>query len=72
MPRLDRRRLVGPRHRGHRPPDRTRNLWDRVEATHQAWEEHDGPSRDRFGLTITADGQTLWVDTPEAAIPSAN
>lgn len=45
-----------------------RNLWDQVEAAHQVWEEHDGPGRDRFGLTVTADGQTLWVDTPQHAL----
>ncbi|MFC9817869.1 protein-L-isoaspartate(D-aspartate) O-methyltransferase [Streptomyces virginiae] len=48
-----------------------RNLWDRAEAAHQAWEEHDGPGRDRFGLTVTADGQALWVDDPARVLTLA-
>ncbi|MFF2077570.1 methyltransferase domain-containing protein [Kitasatospora sp. NPDC058162] len=41
-----------------------RRLWDEVEAAHHWWEQHDRPTPDRFGLTVTADSQWPWLDHP--------
>ncbi len=43
-----------------------RRLWDEVEAAHHRWALAGRPSRDRFGLTVTADGQTVWLDEPQS------
>ncbi|GAA4688888.1 methyltransferase domain-containing protein [Streptomyces chumphonensis] len=43
-----------------------RRLWDEVEAAHQRWATAGSPSRDRFGLTVTADGQAVWLDEPRS------
>ncbi|MBI1759091.1 MAG: protein-L-isoaspartate(D-aspartate) O-methyltransferase [Actinobacteria bacterium] len=44
----------------------TRRLWDEVEDAHRQWAQVGGPSRNRFGLTVTASGEHLfWLDTPQ-------
>lgn len=42
-----------------------RRLWDEVEAANRWWLENDRPGPDRFGLTVTADGQRTWLDDPD-------
>ncbi|WP_158886600.1 ATP-grasp peptide maturase system methyltransferase [Amycolatopsis anabasis] len=41
-----------------------RRLWDIVEAAYATWRSLGEPSRDRFGVTVTPDGQEIWLDTP--------
>jgi hypothetical protein len=42
-----------------------RRLWSIVERAHRAWVELDRPGWDRFGLTVTPDRQTVWLDRPD-------
>lgn len=42
-----------------------RRLWDEAEAAHRTWEALGRPARDRAGLSVTAHGQQVWLDTPE-------
>ncbi|MEU6221916.1 methyltransferase domain-containing protein [Streptomyces sp. NPDC047022] len=48
-----------------------RMLWDAVEAAHEVYAEHGKPARDRFGVTVTAGGQLIWLDSPNKPIPQA-
>ncbi|GAA4506777.1 methyltransferase domain-containing protein [Actinoallomurus oryzae] len=41
-----------------------RRLWDEVEAAYWRWNGWGRPERDRFGLTISPDGQVVWLDSP--------
>ncbi|MEU4116846.1 methyltransferase domain-containing protein [Kitasatospora sp. NPDC028055] len=41
-----------------------RRLWDEIEAAHHWWEQHDRPTPDRFGLTVTENSQWAWLDRP--------
>ncbi|MFU9038825.1 methyltransferase domain-containing protein [Streptomyces sp. RCH5-5] len=43
-----------------------RRLWDEVAAAHRWWVVQGRPDHTRFGLTVTADGQRVWLDDPEA------
>lgn len=47
-----------------------RDLWSELERIHGMWEAFGRPGRERLGLTVTQNGQTLWVDAPEAVISS--
>ncbi|MZF53906.1 methyltransferase domain-containing protein [Streptomyces sp. SID5594] len=42
-----------------------RRLWDEAEAAYRTWEALGRPARDRAGLSVTAHGQQVWLDTPE-------
>ncbi|MFD5982991.1 protein-L-isoaspartate O-methyltransferase [Streptomyces cyaneofuscatus] len=42
-----------------------RSLWDEAEAAYRTWVALGRPPRDRAGLSVTADGQQVWLDTPE-------
>ena len=42
-----------------------RNLWEEVESAFLRWVSWGSPTRDRFGMTVTADGQYVWLDHPE-------
>ncbi|MFD8466458.1 methyltransferase domain-containing protein [Streptomyces cyaneofuscatus] len=42
-----------------------RRLWDEAESAHRTWEALGRPARDRAGLSVTAHGQQVWLDTPE-------
>jgi methyltransferase of ATP-grasp peptide maturase system len=45
-----------------------RRLWDELEDTHRRWMQLGKPSRERFGLTVTASGDhTFWLDEPQSA-----
>jgi len=41
-------------------------LWDIVEATHAEWLDLGRPTRDRFGITVDAEHQELWLDTSDS------
>jgi protein-L-isoaspartate(D-aspartate) O-methyltransferase len=45
-----------------------RRLWDELETAHTWWIEHDRPGRARYGLTITPDTQTVWLDQPSNTV----
>jgi protein-L-isoaspartate O-methyltransferase len=48
-----------------------RLLWDAVEAAHELYVEHDRPGRERFGVTVTAEEQRIWLDAPSRPLPRA-
>ncbi|MGP3974426.1 methyltransferase domain-containing protein [Streptomyces sp. 8N114] len=39
-----------------------RRLWDEVTHAWRAWNQHGKPQRDRAGITVTAEGQRVWID----------
>ncbi|MEU5049519.1 protein-L-isoaspartate(D-aspartate) O-methyltransferase [Streptomyces sp. NPDC021096] len=41
-----------------------RHLWDEAEAAYRWWADNGRPGVERFGLTVTADGHTTWLDDP--------
>lgn len=43
-----------------------RRIWDRIEPAATLWRRLGQPCADRFGLTVTAGHQRLWLDTPES------
>ena len=45
-----------------------RCLWDQVENAYFRWLESGSPGRDRYGLTVTPEGQHLWLDHPRNVI----
>ncbi|ELP65532.1 rRNA adenine N-6-methyltransferase family protein [Streptomyces turgidiscabies] len=49
----------------------TRLLWDAVEAAHALYVENGRPGRERFGVTVTAEAQRIWLDEPSCAVPRA-
>ncbi|MGV9248730.1 protein-L-isoaspartate(D-aspartate) O-methyltransferase [Streptomyces sp. NPDC003710] len=48
-----------------------RMLWDAVEAAHELYAAHGQPDRERFGVTVTAAGQRLWLESPSHTLPTA-
>lgn len=42
-----------------------RRLWDAAETAHRWWVDHDRPDHTRFGLTVTREGQRVWLDRPD-------
>ncbi|WP_327587435.1 methyltransferase domain-containing protein [Nonomuraea sp. NBC_00507] len=42
-----------------------RPVWDEVVDAYFRWVSWGEPGRDRFGLTITQEGQQIWLDSPE-------
>lgn len=42
-----------------------RHLWRIVERAHQLWLDLDRPGWNRFGLTVTPQAQTVFVDSPD-------
>ncbi|MGV4926439.1 methyltransferase domain-containing protein [Streptomyces sp. BHT-5-2] len=47
-----------------------RRLWDEVEAAYHWWTAQASPGFDRFGLTVTPDGQQVWLDEPANSWPA--
>jgi protein-L-isoaspartate(D-aspartate) O-methyltransferase len=43
-----------------------RRLWDEVGAAYAWWEARGRPELTRFGVTRDAEGQRVWLDTPDA------
>lgn len=48
-----------------------RRLWDELEAAYDWWVDAGRPSSDRFGLTVTRQGQSFWLDHPEHLVAAA-
>ncbi|WP_371661834.1 hypothetical protein [Streptomyces sp. NBC_00280] len=46
-----------------------RLLWDAVEAAHTLYVENGRPGRERFGVTVTAQVQRIWLDAPSRSVP---
>lgn len=46
-----------------------RRLWDEATAAYRWWEAKGKPGHERFGLTLTAEGQTAWLDDPAESWP---
>ncbi|MCP9206191.1 methyltransferase domain-containing protein [Streptomyces sp. NEAU-Y11] len=48
----------------------SRRLWGSVEAAYAWWRAMGSPGPDRFGMTITPEGQhTAWLDSPDQPVP---
>ncbi|UGY91711.1 methyltransferase domain-containing protein [Streptomyces gobiensis] len=45
-----------------------RRLWDEAEAAYRWWEGEGRPTYERFGLTVTPDSHTVWLDEPTHAL----
>ena len=45
-----------------------RRLWDEAEAAYDWWYEHDQPGLARFGMTMTVNTQTVWLDDPSTVV----
>ncbi len=45
-----------------------RRLWEEFEAAYQWWTDAGKPDHTRFGLTVTAEGQEFWLDTPDQIV----
>lgn len=45
-----------------------RQLWDEAEAAYDWWYEHSQPGPSRFGMTMTASTQAIWLDNPNTII----
>ncbi len=44
-----------------------RRLWDEVEAAYRRWTRLGRPDVGRFGMTVTPEGQRVWLDSPGAS-----
>ena len=49
-----------------------RRLWDEVEEAYYWWIEAGRPDRERFGMTVTADDQWVWLDHPGNRVSAAH
>lgn len=47
-----------------------RRLWDEVEQAHTWWTQAGRPEMTRFGVTVTAGSQHVWLDEPHNAVPT--
>lgn len=45
-----------------------RRLWDEYATAHARWVNFGQPDVERFGLTVAAQGQALWLDEPALVI----
>ncbi|OEJ62780.1 protein-L-isoaspartate(D-aspartate) O-methyltransferase [Streptomyces agglomeratus] len=45
-----------------------RKLWDEAEAAYRVWDQMGRPDRERAGISVTSDGQYVWLDTEEQVI----
>ncbi|MEU8476693.1 methyltransferase domain-containing protein [Streptomyces hygroscopicus] len=45
-----------------------RRLWTELEAAHTWWTEAGRPARTRFGLTVAAAAQHVWLDDPGTVV----
>lgn len=45
-----------------------RNLWDELEAAYLTWVSWGEPGVERYGVIVDADGQHLWLDSPETRV----
>jgi protein-L-isoaspartate(D-aspartate) O-methyltransferase len=49
-----------------------RDLWNETEAAYLEWIKWGSPGRDRFGMTVTPDGQHIWLDSPDHVVSPAS
>lgn len=42
-----------------------RNLWDELEQAHRWWHTQGGPGPERYGVTVTRTGLSVWLDQPD-------
>ncbi|GAA3073239.1 hypothetical protein [Streptosporangium carneum] len=56
------RRGIEVRRYGDRP------VWDEVVDAYFQWVNWGQPGRSRFGMTVTPDGQQVWLDEPSRTI----
>ncbi|MFF3403506.1 methyltransferase domain-containing protein [Streptomyces sp. NPDC002659] len=45
-----------------------RQLWEEIEAAYRWWEAEGRPGIERFGLTVSQQGDQTWLDTPERPV----
>ena len=45
-----------------------RRLWDEAVAAYDWWYDHNKPDLTRFGMTMTTDTQTVWLDDPNTIV----
>jgi hypothetical protein len=45
-----------------------RRLWDELEAAYDWWIRAGRPDHTRFGVTVSPESQTFWLDTPEQVV----
>lgn len=45
-------------------PPRSRDLWADIEAVRREYTAAGSPRHDDFGLTVTAEGQSVWLREP--------
>ncbi|GAA3254437.1 methyltransferase domain-containing protein [Nonomuraea helvata] len=45
-----------------------RPLWEEVTDAYFRWVSWGEPGRDRFGMTVTPEGQYVWLDTPDHVV----
>ncbi|MFI0423771.1 methyltransferase domain-containing protein [Spongiactinospora sp. 9N601] len=45
-----------------------RPLWEEAVDAYFRWVSWGEPGRDRFGMTVTPEGQQVWLDTPERPV----
>ncbi|GAA2427163.1 methyltransferase domain-containing protein [Actinomadura vinacea] len=45
-----------------------RRLWDEVTGAYQWWRDAGEPGRDRYGVTVTPQGQHIWLDSADNVI----
>ena len=43
-------------------------LWTEIEDLAAQWQAWNQPTRERFGLTVDADGQRVWLDHPDGPL----
>jgi hypothetical protein len=41
-----------------------RRLWDEVGAAYEWWAARGRPGHERFGLTVSPEGERVWLDEP--------
>ena len=46
-----------------------RNLWDELETAWRWWDQQGRPGFERFGLTVSANGHTVWLDNSGNHVP---
>jgi protein-L-isoaspartate(D-aspartate) O-methyltransferase len=45
-----------------------RPVWDEITDAYFRWVSWGEPGRDRFGMTVTSEGQSIWLDTPDRVL----
>lgn len=49
-----------------------RRLWDETETAHTWWQQAGRPEPDRFGVTVTPNGQMIWLDSPDQQVTATS